>query len=480
MPAGSTTTESEGEAEATASYELLNFFQNQETLPNQGEVQGYRVSLTMHDTGIVGAGSNVQDLAVLMSRGSPSFWLTYDDDTTALLFRVGQCVLLLVTMVILGYWLRVLSFEFDTLDDDDDDDDEENARASFFCFFLKSKHRKKWRRIPWTEWLPERQWLTIMLVGLLFYQDPIYCVLQWVPAARDIGATVPSTSSVSLAADADADAGGIRRNRKRNRRRNRKRNRKRERKRERKRKQPRPDRQQARAPERPGAGVLPRQAAPGLRVGDHEGARRGFLPFGAAAPGRRPRARPVEPPRCAGVAGSLRGAPQAPAHLSAPLGPRLLVPQRLVSRSHAPPQLLLRAQARRVRRPRAEQRHGITAFPSVTGDAEVDEFDDAFDDGDDRRFDGGATVLPIAAALRQQLECGLAVRLRRVRPLGAPDVRRVGHLARGGHHPLRQDAPAMPYLRTRSQQLPFRFFVPRPCSSPRSSSSSTSPPSSAC
>lgn len=76
-----------------------------------------------------------------------SFYFTYTTQTINAAIAAAETTLFIGTVLILGYW-------------------------SYLIYFQLDKDRRKTAFI-------ERNWLTIFLVGLLFYQNPIYCFAQY-------------------------------------------------------------------------------------------------------------------------------------------------------------------------------------------------------------------------------------------------------------------------------------------------------------
>jgi len=113
---------------------LFRTFQNQEVLQNNGDIEGYQIQILYKN----GFGF----MRMLM----PSFYeFHYYSALNPLSNQIMRCILCIVTVVVAFVWFRTLV------------KDENNPQ----------------------KWLRERKWLSFFLLGLLCYQNPVYCVAQW-------------------------------------------------------------------------------------------------------------------------------------------------------------------------------------------------------------------------------------------------------------------------------------------------------------
>ena len=120
-----------------SSAELFSIFQNQENIINNGWVSSYRLSLTFHNN------------TALISQSSSQAILEfgYNDGHTLSFEKLGRTILFCLNFLVLLVWIvknhRV-----------------ENAKS-------------------FTLWLPEKKWLTYMIVATLLYQNPALILAQY-------------------------------------------------------------------------------------------------------------------------------------------------------------------------------------------------------------------------------------------------------------------------------------------------------------
>lgn len=116
---------------------LLSIFQNQESLPTNGLVKSYyvRVSFLYEQTALISSNAETQQPTV--------FVMSIANRPPSLGYNVATILLFIATVFILAAYILMM-----------------------------------WKK-AWPEWLQEQKWLVAYLVCLLFYQNPIYIIVNF-------------------------------------------------------------------------------------------------------------------------------------------------------------------------------------------------------------------------------------------------------------------------------------------------------------
>lgn len=118
---------------------LTNTFQNQESLPTKGVVKSYFLEVTYQDSNLYNVFS--PDKNYTSAVGDIIYTLEVSKRNYSVYDLNLSIFLLVITCICLAGYLTIMY-----------------------------RHKKKW--------LPEQRWLVIYLIGLIFYQNPIYCSIS--------------------------------------------------------------------------------------------------------------------------------------------------------------------------------------------------------------------------------------------------------------------------------------------------------------
>jgi len=113
---------------------LFDTFQNQEILQNNGIIEAYHINATY-----------LNHFEIITQDNIAYYEFHYYSVYNPLLMKIMQCILCGFTMIYAIIWFSALF---------------QDERNPF-------------------KWLRERKWLSWFLLGLMFFQNPIYCVAQW-------------------------------------------------------------------------------------------------------------------------------------------------------------------------------------------------------------------------------------------------------------------------------------------------------------